>query len=116
MVREPSSEKCCLSIDHKKDGSEQAEPGWKCFSDTGKRGWGGWLSGNESDQHPRRLGFGPWPHSVGYGSGVAMSCGVGRRHGSDPALLWLWWRPAAAAPIRPLAWEPPYAAGVALKR
>ena len=24
-------------------------------------------------------------------------------------------RPAAAAPIRPLAWEPPYAAGVAIK-
>ena len=27
----------------------------------------------------------------------------------DPALLWLWCRPAATAPIRPLAWEPPYA-------
>ena len=38
-----------------------------------------------------------------------MSCGVGRRRGSDPALLWLWCRPAVAAPIRPLAWEPPYA-------
>ena len=25
-------------------------------------------------------------------------------------------RPAAAAPIGPLAWKPPYAAGVALKR
>ena len=34
----------------------------------------------------------------------------------DPALLWLWWRLAAVAPIRPLAWEPPYAAEVALKR
>ena len=34
----------------------------------------------------------------------------------DPALLWLWCRPAAAAPIRPLAWEPPYAMGAALKR
>ena len=45
-----------------------------------------------------------------------MSCGVGRRCGSDLALLWLWCRPAAAAPIRPLAWELPYAAGVALKR
>jgi len=44
-----------------------------------------------------------------------VSCGVGRRHGSDPALLWLWRRPVATAPIRPLAWEPPYAAGVALK-
>ena len=42
-----------------------------------------------------------------------MSCGVGRRHGSDPALLWLWRRLAATAPIRPLAWEPPYAAGAA---
>ena len=44
-----------------------------------------------------------------------MSCGVGCRHGSDPALLWLWCRPAVTAPIRPLAWEPPYAAGVALE-
>ena len=31
-------------------------------------------------------------------------------------LLWLWRRPAATAPIRPLAWEPLYAAGAALKR
>ena len=44
-----------------------------------------------------------------------MSCGVGRRCGSDPALLWLWCGPAATAPIQPLAWEPPYATGVALK-
>ena len=44
-----------------------------------------------------------------------MSCGVGGRRGSDPALLWLWCRLAATAPIRPLAWEPPYAAGAALK-
>ena len=34
----------------------------------------------------------------------------------DLALLWLWCRPAAPAPIRPLAWEPPCAAGAALKR
>ena len=45
-----------------------------------------------------------------------MSCGIGRRCASDPALLWLWYRPVAAAPIGPLAWEPPYARGVALKR
>jgi len=32
---------------------------------------------------------------------------------SDPALLWLWRRPVATAPIQPLAWEPPYAAGAA---
>ena len=31
----------------------------------------------------------------------------------DPALLWLWHRLVAAAPIRPLVWEPPYAAGAA---
>ena len=42
-----------------------------------------------------------------------MSCGVGRRLGSDPAWLWLWRRPGATAPIRPLAWESPYAAGMA---
>ena len=42
--------------------------------------------------------------------------GVGQRHGSDPTLLWLWPRPVATALIRPLAWEPPYAAGVALEK
>ena len=41
-----------------------------------------------------------------------MSCGVGRRHGSDLALLWLWSRVAVAAPIHLLAWEPPYAMGL----
>ena len=46
---------------------------------------------------------------------VAMSCGVGRRHGLDPELLWLWCRLAAEALIQPLAWEPPYATSVALK-
>ena len=44
-----------------------------------------------------------------------MSCGVGRRWGSDSLLLWLW-LVAATAPIRPLAWEPPYAAWAALDR
>ena len=45
-----------------------------------------------------------------------MGCGVGHRCGSDLVLLWLWQRPAATAPIRPLAWEPTYAESVALKR
>ena len=45
-----------------------------------------------------------------------MGCGVGRRRGLDPALLWLWHRPAAIAPIGPLAWEPPYAVGAALEK
>ena len=46
-----------------------------------------------------------------------MSCGVGRRRSLDLALLllWLWYRPATIALIGPLAWEPPYAATVALK-
>ena len=45
-----------------------------------------------------------------------MSCGIGRRCSSDLALLWLWSRLAATAPVQPLAWDPPYAVGVALKR
>ena len=45
-----------------------------------------------------------------------MSCGVGRRHGSDPMLLWLWRRPVATAPIPPQAWESPCAVGAVLKR
>ena len=44
-----------------------------------------------------------------------MSCGVGYRRSSDLMLLWLWCRPAPVAPIGPLAWEPPYAMGAALK-
>ena len=48
--------------------------------------------------------------------GVAVSCGVGCRRSSDPALLWLWRRPAATTPIRPLAWEPPYVAGTAQEK
>ena len=47
------------------------------------------------------------------GSGVAVSCGVGHRRGLDPALLWFWCRPVATALMGPLAWEPPYAMGVA---
>ena len=31
----------------------------------------------------------------------------------DPAWLWLWYRLAATALNGPLAWEPPYATGVA---
>jgi len=45
-----------------------------------------------------------------------MSCGVGHRCSLDPGLLWLCPWLAAAAPIRPLAWELPYAPGADLKR
>ena len=34
----------------------------------------------------------------------------------DLALLWLWCRPAAAAPIPLVSWELPYAKGTALKK
>ena len=49
------------------------------------------------------------------GSGISVSCVVGCGCRLDLALLWLWHRLAAVAPIRPLAWESPYAAGAALK-
>ena len=49
-------------------------------------------------------------------SGLRSRCGVGHRCGLDPMLLWLWCRLVATAPIEPLAWELPYAEGVALKR
>ena len=44
-----------------------------------------------------------------------MSCGVDHRLSLDLTWLWLWLWPAAVAPIRPLAWELPHAAGAALK-
>ena len=34
----------------------------------------------------------------------------------DPALLWLWCRPAALTPLRPLAWGLPYASGFGTKK
>ena len=40
---------------------------------------------------------------------------LGSRVAVALALLWLWPRPETTAPIRPLAWEPPYAMGAALE-
>ena len=45
-----------------------------------------------------------------------VNCGVGHKRGLDPTLLWLWCRPVATALVGPLAWESPYATGVALER
>ena len=67
-------------------------------------------------RHHEVSGLIPWPGSVGQGSGIAVSCGVGPRCGSDLVLLWLWSRSAAIALIGPLAWEPPCAVSAALKR
>ena len=44
---------------------------------------------------------GSTPRSGGRGSGVAVSCGVGLRHGLDPVLLWPWLRLATTTPIGP---------------
>ena len=57
-----------------------------------------WLSGKESNQSPWGYGFDPWPCSVGWGSGIATSFGLGHKYSSPPP------------------WEFPYAAGAAIKR
>ena len=57
-----------------------------CGSEVGEPNW-----------HPWGFGLDPWPYSVGWDSGIAVGCGLGCRCGSDPELLWLWRRPAAAA-------------------
>ena len=46
----------------------------------------------------------------------ARSCGTGCGGGSDPTLLWLQCRLADAAPVEHLAWELPFALGIALKK
>ena len=73
-----------------------------------------WHGGNESEIY-EDVSLIPGLCSVGPGSSVPVSCGVGCRRSSDLALLWLQRRPAAVALIRSLAWELPHAAGVALK-
>ena len=47
---------------------------------------------------------------------LPQEVGIGRRPSSYLAPVWLWCRPAAEAPIRPLARELPYATGMAMKR
>ena len=74
-----------------------------------------WRSRKESTRNHEVAGSIPGQSMPGQGSGIAMSCGVGHRCGLDPELQWLWRRTAAVALIRPLAWEPPHAAGAALK-
>ena len=63
-------------------------------------------------------GFRTWLVPMASLSGLRIqpvSCSIDRSCGLDLALLWLWCRPAAAATIWPLAWEPPYAASTAQK-
>ena len=60
-----------------------------------------------------------WVRSLASLSGLRIQrcpelwCGLQMWLGSQIAVAWHW--AAAAALIQPLAWEPPYAAGVALK-
>ena len=51
---------------------------------------------------------------MGCGSGVAVSYGIGRIHSLDPVCLRR--GPETVALIRPLAWDPPYVLGGALKK
>ena len=60
-----------------------------------------WLRGNEPLKYPWGCRFNPRPCSMDQGTSIAVSCG---------------YRPAAATPIQPLAWELPCVEGVALKR
>ena len=62
-----------------------------------------------------------WVHSLALLSGLRIWCCHElwcRSHTcSEPTLLWLWCRPAAVAPIRPLAWEQPlHASDAALEK
>ena len=53
------------------------------------------------------------PSLSGLSLALAVSCGVGHRPSLDLVWLRVWCSLAAAASIRPQAWEPPYATGVA---
>ena len=74
------------------------------------------LRGNEPTIIHEDMGVIPGLTQWVKGSSIAMTCVVDLRGGSDPSLLWLWYKLAAKAQIRPLAWELPYATGTALKR
>ena len=70
-----------------------------------------WLSRLRTQHSVREnIGLTPGITQKVKGSDIATSCG------SDPELLRLWLWLAAAALIRPLAWELPYAAGAAIKK
>ena len=69
------------------------------------------------DQYPWGCRFDSWPHLVGWGSSVAMSCGVHHRHGLYPMLLWLWCKQASSCSSDSTpSLGTPYAAGVGFKK
>ena len=55
-----------------------------------------------------------WAQSLALFWGLRIWCGH-ELWGRSQMQLWLWCKPAAVALIGPLAWELPYALGVALK-
>lgn len=68
-----------------------------------------------------RLGVQWKLHLQAYATATVMpdpshSSSLHHRCGSDPQLLWLWFRPEAAAPIGLPAWGLPPTSGVALKQ
>ena len=66
-----------------------------------------WLSGSRTQLVSLRM----WAGSLASFTGLRIwQSSLGPRCGLAPTLLCLWWRPAGAALIRPLAWEPPCAA------
>ena len=67
-------------------------------------------------QSPRGCKFAPWLAQWVKDGDVATSCGVDLSCGSDPRLLGLGHRPAAAALIPLVAQRLPYIAGTAVKR
>ena len=72
-----------------------------------------WLNG----LHTQLVSMRMWVQSLTSFSGLRIWHGhIGHRCSLDLALLWLWRRLPAAAPVQPLAQELPYAAGAALKR
>ena len=75
-----------------------------------------WEEVNEFESYLRgRLNRSHLPGVLLVRSGRNSSVSIGRRCGSDLAWLWLWCGPVTIALIRPLDWEPPYAAGASLK-
>ena len=57
-------------------------------------------------------GLSPWAKDLALLQSAVLGCTCGL----NPVLVWQQHRPAAAAPICPLAWELSYVTGAALKR
>ena len=72
-----------------------------------------WGSGWRIQLRAMRLRVRSLPLLSGLGIRHCCELWYGLQTRLGPPLLWLWCRPAATAPIRPISWELPYAAGEA---